>query len=225
MLPRFKAALKSPGGDPRGPIKAVLGVLAALNVVAGFFYFFPPGGTASELEAALAQTRIQLQRGRTTLDQAKVSVKKVQTARQEQEKFVRGYFMDRRTASSAILTEIGEMAKQAGIAPREHSFTIDPIEGSDVFSMMTITANYEGTYGDLVQFVNAVDRSPRFLIIDSIAAQPQQSGGLQARFKMNAFLRDAGPGPVVPPAEPAAAEPVAKGPKPAPVMASGGARP
>ncbi|MEP7365180.1 MAG: type 4a pilus biogenesis protein PilO [Acidobacteriota bacterium] len=193
MLPRFKTLVKAHGADPRGTIKIVLGVLVALNVVASYFYFFPPGGSAAELEAALVQTRMQIQRGRATLEQAKASVKKVQTARQEQEKFVSGYFMDRRTASSTILTEIGAMAKQAGITPREHSFTIDPVEGSDVFSMMTITANYEGTYGDLIQFVNAVDRSPRFLIIDSIAAQPQQSGGLQARFKMNAFLRDVVP--------------------------------
>lgn len=190
MLPRFKSLTKTNGGDPRDRIKAALGVLAVLNLIAGYFYFFPPGGSASELDAALAQTRLQIQRGRTTLDQAKASVKKVQTARQEQENFVNGYFIERRTASSTILTEIGAMAKGAGMTPREHSFTIDPIEGSDEFSMMTITANYEGNYADLVQFVNAVDRSPRFLIIDSIAAQPQQSGGLQARFKMNTFLRE-----------------------------------
>ena len=197
MLPRFKALTKSNGGDPREAIKIALGVLAALNLIAGYFYFFPPGGSAAELDAALAQTRGQIQRARLMLEQTRTTVKKVQTARQEQEKFVTGYFMDRRTASSTILTEIGAMAKQAGVSPREHSFTIDPIDGSDVFSMMTITANYEGNYADLVQFVNAVDRSPRFLIIDSIAAQPQQSGGLQARFKMNAFLREPAPEPLV----------------------------
>ena len=210
MLPRFSEVLKVQSGDPRGTIKIVLGVLAALNLIAGFLYFFPPGGSAADLETALTQTRTQIQRGRATLDQSKASVKKVQTARQEQEKFVAEYFMDRRTASSTILTEIGAMAKQAGITPREHSFTIDPVEGSDEFSMMTITANYEGNYGDLVQFVNAVDRSRRFLIIDSIAAQPQQTGGLQVRFKMNAFLRE----PVAAPA-----------PAQAPVAALRGAQP
>jgi hypothetical protein len=181
----------------------VLGVLLALNLIAGFFYFFPPGGSADELDAALAQTRKQIQNTRATLDRSHSAVKKVQTARQEQENFVQGYFIDRRTASSTILTEIGAMAKKAGVTPREHSFTIDPIEGSDVFSMMTITANYEGTYADLVGFVNAVDRSRRFLIIDSIAAQPMQTGGLQARFKMNAFLRESAT-PIPPPAVSAA---------------------
>ena len=40
--------------------------------------------------------------------------------------------------------------------------------------MMTITGGYEGTYGDLVQFMNRLDRSPRFLIVDSMNASPQQ---------------------------------------------------
>ncbi|MBK7929179.1 MAG: type 4a pilus biogenesis protein PilO [Bryobacterales bacterium] len=203
MLPRFSTKTTVHGRDPRGVVKVVLSVLAGLNLIAGYFYFFPPGGSASELDAALAQTRAQIQRGRASLELTKTNVRKVQSARLEQEQFVTGYFLDRRTASSTILSEIGKLAKNAGLTPREHSFAIDPVEGSDEFSMMTITGNYEGNYADLVEFVNAVDRSPRFLIIDSITAQPQQSGGLQARFKMNAFLRESGgpPIPATPPSD------------------------
>jgi len=197
MLPRFSTKTTVHGRDPRGVVKVVLGVLAGLNLIAGYFYFFPPGGSARELDVALAQTRAQIQRGRASLELTKTNVRKVQSARLEQEQFVTGYFLDRRTASSTILSEIGKLAKNAGLTPREHSFNIDPIEGSGEFSMMTITGNYEGNYADLVEFVNAVDRSPRFLIIDSLTAQPQQSGGLQARFKMNAFLRESG-GPPIP---------------------------
>jgi len=215
MLPRFSTKTTSHGRDPRGVVKAVLGVLAGLNLVAAYFYFFPPGGSAAELDAALAQTRAQIQRGRASLEITKTNLKKVQSARQEQEKFVAGYFLNRRTASSTILSEIGGLAKKAGLTPREHSFTIDPVEGSDEFSMMTITGNYEGNYADLVEFVNAIDRSPRFLIIDSLTAQPQQSGGLQARFKMNAFLRESG-GPPIPATPPDAdAAPVSEGSAPA----------
>ena len=57
--------------------------------------------------------------------------------------------------------------------------------------MLTINANYEGTYADLIQFVNAVDRSKRLLIIDQMAAQPQpQAGALVVNLRMNAFFRE-----------------------------------
>jgi type IV pilus assembly protein PilO len=43
-----------------------------------------------------------------------------------------------------------------------------------------------------VHFVNRLDRSSRFLILDSLAAAPQQQGGiLMITFKLNAFVREA----------------------------------
>ena len=41
--------------------------------------------------------------------------------------------------------------------------------------MMSITANYEGTYANLMRFVHELDRSPRLLIIEALNAAPQQS--------------------------------------------------
>jgi type IV pilus assembly protein PilO len=186
MLQRSKGRER----DPRVVVKGALGALGVLNLIAAGLYLFPPGGSAASLDAELAQTRAATIRTQQALTRLKASVEQVRKAREAQEKFTAAYFMDRRTASSTILNEIGDLARKSGLKPREHAFAIDPIEGSDDFSMMTVTANYEGSYGDLVQFVNAIDRSPRFLIIESITAQPQQSGGLQARFKMNCFLRE-----------------------------------
>ena len=75
--------------------------------------------------------------------------------------------------------------------PKEHAFGFDPIEGSDTLSMVTITANYEGTYGDLLQFVNRLDKSPRFLILDTLTAAPQQGGtNLNVNIKLNTFVRE-----------------------------------
>ena len=43
--------------------------------------------------------------------------------------------------------------------------------------MMTISANYEGRYSDLRQFISSLDRSDRFLIIEDITAAPQPEPG------------------------------------------------
>jgi Tfp pilus assembly protein PilO len=61
--------------------------------------------------------------------------------------------------------------------------------------MLIVTANYEGSYADLVQFVNALDRSGRLLIVESLTATPQQSGGtLSVAMRLNAFVQDDGSG-------------------------------
>ena len=71
---------------------------------------------------------------------------------------------------------------------------LEPVEGSAALSQMTISAGYEGTYANLTKFVNLLDKSPRFLIIESMTASPQQTGpNLNVSFKLDTFVRE-GPG-------------------------------
>jgi hypothetical protein len=57
--------------------------------------------------------------------------------------------------------------------------------------MMTITANYEGTYRNLLNFISELDRSDQLLIIESMSAAPQQgSNMLTVSMKIDAFIRD-----------------------------------
>ena len=67
----------------------------------------------------------------------------------------------------------------------------EAIEGSDTLSMLTITGNFEGTYADLLKFVNQIDRYPRLLIIEQLTASPQAGTGLlSVSVKLNTFVRD-----------------------------------
>jgi hypothetical protein len=67
----------------------------------------------------------------------------------------------------------------------------DPIEGTDDMDSLTITASFVGGYANLVKFVNLLDRSPRFLLIDTFQVEPQpKNDTLNATVKMNAFLTD-----------------------------------
>ena len=176
---------------PFTPWKFAIGALVLANLAAFFLLVKPVGGSASELEAQLSDQQMQIKRQQITLRAARDLVSKMEGARGEHDRFMQTYFMDRRTMSSTILSEIKNSAATAGLTPKEHSFAFEAIEGTENLGMMTITANYEGAYADLVKFVNLIDRSPRFLIIDNIQAAPQQQGGrLTSRFKINALVRE-----------------------------------
>jgi Tfp pilus assembly protein PilO len=181
------------GRDPKLVARIILGVLLLANLIAAFFVFQPVGGSAEELERQIAETQSQVQQQQASLGRMRKLVSRIEQARTTGDDFLGKYFMDRRTASSAIVGELDAAAKSAGMKPKERSFTYDPIEGTDAFSMMTVVANYEGTYGDLLQFVNKLDKSERFLIIDTLVAAPQQnSPTLNVQIKFNAFVREAG---------------------------------
>ena len=180
--------------EPRIVARIILGALLAANLIAAFAVFRPLGGSAEELDSQLIGMRSQVQQRQASLQKLRVLVKKIEQARTAGDTFLTTYFMDRRTASSTILTELNKNAKESGIKPKGDSFVFEPVEGSDNLSMMTIAANYEGTYSDLLQFVNRLDRSPRFLILEGLTAAPQQAAGmLSVAIKFNTFVREETP--------------------------------
>ncbi len=180
--------------DPRVIARVVLGTLLLANLIAAFAIFQPLGGSAEELDQQLGTLQDQLVRDQIQLQRLRALVNKIEQARASGDSFVDTYFMGRRTTSSTIGSELLKAAKDAGMKPKEQSFTFDPIEGSDTLTMMTIVANYEGTYGDLLQLVNRLDKSARFLIIDTMSAAPLQgTGNLAISIKLNTFVREDGP--------------------------------
>ena len=100
---------------------------------------------------------------------------KAERARNEGDRFLTEYTTDRRTTFSTILAELDRLTHDAGIQPRPVSYELEQVEGSDTLFQMDISAAYEGTYSGLTKFINLLDKSPRFLIIESLTAAPQQS--------------------------------------------------
>ena len=69
------------------------------------------------------------------------------------------------------------MAQGSGLRERDAVFAEEPIEGTADLTLLTNTANYEGSYDNLMRFLYEVDESPMLLMLDNLQAAPQQKGG------------------------------------------------
>lgn len=238
MRKSFKLDLKSHTRDPRHAVRALLGVLLAANLAAAWFVFQTPGGTLEELESELAAKRKQLIAGQQAVGRLKTVVAQTEKARAAGDQFLNTYFLPRRHAYSMLEIDLANAARSAGIRAKERTNSFEPVEGSDTLGMLNVNANFEGTYADLIELVNALDRSKRLLIIEQLQATPQQGGtGLAVALKLNAFFRLEGPqeagedelvpvkagAPEAP--NPAPAAPPALTPKPAAAVAKPAAQP
>ncbi|MEO8027827.1 MAG: hypothetical protein ABI823_15190 [Bryobacteraceae bacterium] len=204
------------GKDPKLAGRIIVGVLLLANLVVFSIAMGWWGGSPEDLEQELTSLRQQVVQRKNALLKAKQVAAKVDLGRAEGDKFLSGYFLARRSAYSTVVSDLVAMAKTAQVTPREIAYVTDPIDGSDTLSMMSITANYEGTYADVMRFIAQVDRSQRLLIIETLNAAPQQGGNrLNVAMKINTFVReDGGALPPVPgmPAESADA-PATAGPR------------
>jgi Tfp pilus assembly protein PilO len=173
--------------DPRLAMRVFVGVLLAGNLAAAVAVLRPIGGSPEVLRQRLARLQAEVRQKEQMLSRLRTLEATVEKARSETDRFLEDYFLDRRTAYSTIVEELTSLAQEAGVRPKGDSYVTEPVEGSET---LVITAHYEGTYADLVHFVNRIDRSPRFLTIDSLQAAPQQATGtLNISLKLNAFVR------------------------------------
>jgi len=177
--------------EPRMIMRVVLGVLAAANLAMAVVAFKPFGGSADDLRRTAASLRAQLAATQARIAISKRLAQKVDVARTQGDQFLARYVVDRRFASSAVYEELTRMATEAGIQPGQNSFQYDEIEGSDTLQMMTISAGFEGTYQQITKFVNLVDKSPRFFVVESMqTSAPQQNAQkLTVQFKIKTFVR------------------------------------
>ena len=173
--------------------RIALGALLLATLAAAWLVLYPPGGSADELGQQLSALQAQTAAKRALLASTRQHVAAVEQGRAEGDRFLNEYFLSRRTAYSTLLSELVDAADRAKIKPKEHAYSTEPIEGSDTLSMMSISANYEGTYANLMRFVHELDRSPRLLIIEGLNAAPQATGGtLNISMKIDTFVRDDG---------------------------------
>ncbi len=177
--------------DPRVSVRAALGTLLILNIAAALILFKPWGGSADDLDRRLTSMRAQLPKQQAALERTKLLVQKVEKARAESNQFMAKYLLNERNAYSTILGELTQAADKVNLKTKESQYGVEPIEGSDTLEMMTISASFEGEYLNLTKFLNELDRSPRFLIIESLTASPQPQGKVvNVNFKLNAFVKD-----------------------------------
>jgi type IV pilus assembly protein PilO len=188
MLRSFNANVR----DPRVLMRVIIGVLLAANLAAAVIAFKPFGGSADDLRRQQAALSAQLAQAQRQLVYSKQLVEKIQKARTEEDKFATQYFTDTGKMSAMILAELTQTAKDAGIKPGTATLNLEQLEGSDTIQELSTSIGFEGTYANFTKFINLLDKSPHFIIIENMqASAPQQQGGqaLNVTLKIDTFVR------------------------------------
>jgi hypothetical protein len=168
-------------------------VLLLANLAGAWLVLRPPGGSPGELRAELSSMRAQVVQQRNLLARSRLLSTRVETGRAQDQRFMNQYFLDARTAASTVTTELIDDAKEAGVKLKDAAYPVEPVEGSDSLSMMTVSANFEGNYPDLIHLLDRIDKSSRLVLIESLQAVPEQgSNRLNISLRFNIFVRGSG---------------------------------
>lgn len=180
----------------RFPPRTVLAVLGALALLDAGFYAAAVRPAQRGDEAARARIdRLarQVAVSRRGFEEVVAAAERIEQAESAGTELALEIALPRRSAFSALLTELGAAAEAAGVQIRETSYGLETIEGSEGYGILAVDANFRGRYESLVQLLYHLDRSELFFVISSLAATPRDgasSGDLRINMRFDTFVRD-----------------------------------
>ena len=175
----------------RTQVCVALGLILLFDLVFYFFAVKPLSAREQKKRTSISILSQQVKQRTEQVAKLKMVVDKVEQARSEGDKLIEEITLVRRTTFSTLVAELDSAARESGVEPREGAYDVQPIEGAEHYGMVTISANFRGRYENLVKFLNRLDRSENFLIIESLGAAPRaDSEELNVTMKIDTFVRE-----------------------------------
>ncbi|MDQ1472173.1 MAG: type pilus assembly protein PilO [Bryobacterales bacterium] len=173
-------------------VRAALGFLLVANLVAAAFAFHLVGASPESLSQQFAVALTETQTAKARLTRTRVLTGNIGKGKDEGEKFLSSYMTSRRYTFSTIIGEMNDASKASGMKMLDATIApLEPIEGSEDLDMMTISVSFEGGFNELVKLVNLLDRSKRFLILESLTVTPRPKGDVLAvNVRLNTFVKE-----------------------------------
>lgn len=171
--------------ENRQRFQIALGVLVGICLLAAAatFYFNSQSGDVQQQQFDSVRGQVQ-NRMRVVIPPSAVQGR-VEQARTQIDDFYKA-----RLASepSAVYAELGKLAAANRVRIGGAKYELTETELPNV-QMMGIEATLSGSYLDTIRFINALERSKMFFIVDGIGLNEQQGGGVNLSVKVEAYVR------------------------------------
>ena len=168
----------------RRNLYAVAAILIVVDLIA-LVILFAPGSASAEKQDEFQKLRQDLQaKAKTAVPPDQVQ-QRVDEARKQIAQFERERIPEQ---PSDLSVELGKLASDSGV--RLGSVRYDDID-SDIPDLRhyRISATIAGDYLQSVKFINSLERSRHFYVIDSVNLGEQQQGGVHLAITLDAYLK------------------------------------
>ena len=168
--------------------RVIIGSVAALLVadigLAAWSFRLAAAPKASDQELARQTDQVK---------KLKADINRVEGIRQDLTKTVGEFntfeksFLPASTGYSAVASEVGELAKKAGLRTQGISFHQVEVKGRPLLEIQ-MDAQVSGPYTAVVKFLNGLQRSQDVYVVDSLALATQEQGN-SGEIRVNVHMR------------------------------------
>jgi hypothetical protein len=165
--------------------KTALIALAAVDTVMVVLLISPLVGSSSSRRQDMDRLWHELQQKTRQVEPLRGMDKKVALASQQIGGFYKDRFPDH---DSEISDEIGKLASENGVKILQAKYRREDTEPVGL-QPVEVEAELEGDYLQLVRFVNALERSKLFFVVDSVTLGGEQNGPVKLGMKLETYSK------------------------------------
>jgi Tfp pilus assembly protein PilO len=104
------------------------------------------------------------------------------------EDFYQRSFLSASTGYSSVETDLGAIAAKAGLKTSGFAFTQHDVKDRGV-TEMTITTSVDGNYESVIQFINGLERSRNFYLLNNLSLTSATSGEVKLQLELQTYFR------------------------------------
>jgi type IV pilus assembly protein PilO len=104
------------------------------------------------------------------------------------DKFYKEDLVSAASGYSDVIADLGTIAAHSGVKTSLLSFRQDDLKGRAV-TEIRITAGVEGDYASLIHFINGLERSKNFYLLDSLTLASGSTGGVRLNLDLRTYFR------------------------------------
>jgi Type II secretion system (T2SS), protein M subtype b len=169
-------------------VSIALAVPLVLDLGLAIYLWQGGHGNPREVRAELSRLVTQAKLLRADVNRGERIRSSLPEAGEEANAFYRNSFLDASTGYSQIESDLGAIAAQAGVRTSGFTFKETPIKGRGV-TEISITTSLDAGYPAVIQFINGIERSKNFYLLDRLQINSASTGGLRLDLELHAFLR------------------------------------
>jgi hypothetical protein len=176
----------------RAKLKLTIGGLLLVDAVAVVLLLSPLVGSEHSREQQSNELWRELQSRTREIQPLRGLDKKIPRAAEQ----IDGFYKQRLTSESSVVsTALDKIATQSGVKLVGLSYsqrdTSDQAKAAEAvgLSQMAIDAELSGGYLSVMHFINSLERSQLFFLIDSVELGSEQSGGIHLKMRLETYVK------------------------------------
>jgi Tfp pilus assembly protein PilO len=165
-------------------IRILLTVIVILDIALVVMLFRPPSPSVAERQKRYEESHIRNNQTLSTVKQMQDLKTKLQSAIQKDREFADSHFLRRRKAFSIMIANLELLASKNKLRTSTISYGLKEEKDQPGYVQVSVKMSIDGSYTDLIQFINSLEKSDLFWLIDNMQVSGSTGSGLRMALSM-----------------------------------------